>query len=1478
MSGPTFKKKFMTYFDLLKNAARRTRFLLVFLMSLIGLSAAAGTYYADLNVAVNPADLDEGDKVVMCHVNSKAFVGYDGSKEQTTTHVKTSDQNEANAFVYTVKKDGYKVALKNGNLYGPQIVSDNLGRNFTYHWSTSPSSFTVESTGGTTRLYVSQWWYWYNGYLSRTDTETSCSKSKDSSCDWKFYRVYEFDKPTLVLPVTGSKIDFADPGLDASITSALTVKGVLLNKNLTVSVTGEGFSINRTSISAADANSDNGAIVNVTFKGSEYKSYSGTLTITNDEGISASVKLSAKLVNPDDILPTSHNQLKAWNVNTGAQEVGYIGLGNKNQVLASACVKISSAEIPTITYRLFGHTEYLNAVGVYARKRDANVDYTPDGSYTKFENTFAHLFDYRNPEKNCGAIFLGFTHDVPAASKNFSFKSNVKLEAGEYVIYLVANTKTADEIGGIDKLPLIGGSSANFTHVGGVIQTVICGTATSNIESINNYSQEGGGRVIVPKFELLYAPKYAKHATSVEYSKYYRIPAITRASDGTLVALSDARKNHIHDVTNNIDVVSRRSIDNGKTWSDYLVIFQGSAEGTDCYNWKGYGDAAVASFPNGTVLATAIHGFGLAGSSTDPGTDVVWKVSRDNGKTWSYEYTLSRDLYGGMRGNISPGNICVAKSGILKGKAVAALRTSKFPNNGNNSQSAISRIYCMAYDPDDNSWTPVALNGTGYIYEGELLDEAQFLEVGENDFILSVRYTKDGDARKFYRVHINSAISATATAVSQTGMKLKGGCNGDLITYKAKNGAEYIIHTVPKDMVYGSDNCRTSLSAYYTTATKSGGLNWTRSIDLFDPFDNTVGGEAKSGIGAIDETAQYSSLSIQEDGTIAVLMEAYPLAIRHQDTDNSSYKRHWGDWVMGQYYMNLRIGDLIPNAVQPEPAKIDAPVITPHSATFNSVKADDRPEITISHQNYVNYPDNYNTTDKKVNTNYEVEYYDAQGKLVARANIASFDAASQSLTWEQVWKSLVKVGGTETYTADPTLNNKSTSVRVSAYCMSDNGQVVSAKTTQIYTFDTPVRLIKVVGLPTSGASTTTLATEGNSVGSDAWLTVGVDKHVHLNAPAKYPYSFEGFYYEYPHGTAEGNQVPLSEKLSYTKVSGMEHQIMFDVPSVDKLPDNYNSDGVQGLVIYAVYKVEAGFLTRVNTQYNNGLVGGKYESQYSYWTPAPGYQSLIESTRGGEPQSSTLDITTPENQDNTHNGGTGSATDGGLTYPSKLNYGLDAYVTVVPDAKAAENLNAIVRVKKNGAYLRDYYVVNSYAQALYGDIVTPAKGCKGVLRWYGFSDGVLCPQTVGMRSYEVGSNQKPKTTARRSIVEGGPGANGGYGAWYKVDTDISFVGICAQGEAFDGTVEVEVYLVNNDITSVDQLNSKNFYIAKVTHNIVLNNDPDHATGVEDVNAEKTVAGVVYYNLLGAASDRPFEGVNVVVTTYTDGTKSSKKILK
>ena len=1367
----------MSYFKKLKKLTRRTRFLLALLTLLFGFSANAATHIVS-DTPVDPSTLDDDAKVVMYHNSTGQFVGCNGGNEVTK-----ADKEITDAYVFTVKKDGNKIALQNGVGYVPQVTAKSglFSVDFSFAWATSVANnyYTVDvdaTTPNVIRLYVegktSIFGTVYKGYLNRTNKGMGYVNNPSNNADWTFYQVTE---------------------------------------------------------------------------GSGSGSGSG------------------------DGATTVHNQLKAWTDNAGYQEVGYIGLGNKNQVLAMACVSVSDDDVPTLTYRLFGHTDYLSAISVYARKRDTGQDYTPDGSYATFENTFAHIFDYRNPEKNCGALFLGTTNEVPAAGEETTFTSNLKLPEGEYVIYLVANVRSAEEIGGLENLPLIGGAKRNYTRVGGVIDLV----SNKTINTVNNYSGEGGGRVLVPNFKMLYAPRYEKFATSEEYSRYYRIPAITRASDGTLVALSDARKMHIHDVTNSIDVISRRSSDNGKTWSDYVVIFQGSQSGEDCYNWTGYGDAAVASFSNGTVVATAIHGFGLAGSSTDPATDVVWKVSRDNGKSWSSEYTMDRKLFGGLRGNISPGNICVANEGYIKGKALVGLRTSKSPNYNSGSSASYQRIYCLTYDPDKNEWTRIEIrsgnSSNDYLdyleNTSNYLDEVQFVQVAKDQYILSARSDASGN-RLFYRLTFTSATQATATMISQSGMNLANPCNGDLIKYAAKGGT-YILHTVPKDMVYGSNNCRTNLSAYYTELSTSGNLKWTRSLNLFDPFDNTDGGAAKTGIGAMDEAAQYSSLSMQEDGTIAVLMEAYPYAIRHKDQASSTYERHWGDWVMGQYYINLRIGDIVDGAEQPDPVKIDAPVISPNSSTYDSYNTEDRPTITISHQNYVNYPDNYNTTDKKVKTLYEFEYYDADGKRLAVSKISEseFTEETKTLTWQDVYKALG-------YTSDPTLKQNGYSVRVSAYCVSANdAQVISKKDVKIYTFANPVRRIKVVGLPTSGASKTELSTQGNTVGSDVWLTVGVGQEVHLNAPALYPFTFKGFYYEYKMNGADNEQVKLSQKLTYNEVSGMQHQITFTVPSVEDLANNHNDEDGAGLVIYAVYNVEAGFLTRVNTQYNNGLnSSGIYESQYSYWTPSTDTQHVkrIQGAVGGAQQNKDLVIPVAENQNNTHIGGTGNAADGGLTYPKDLNYGLDAFVTLVPDSRAAKYLNAIVRVKKDDAYLPKYYVVNGANQALYGNITSASNGCLGVVNWYAYSGGEFYPMAVGMKTYEVGS--KPKaTSARRSIVEGG--ANG---AWYKVDSDISFAGICEKAETFDGVVTVEIYLVNGDVTSVNELSNSNYYITKVSHTIVK--DPDISTGVEDVDAEKTVAGVTYYNLLGVSSDSPFEGVNVVVTTYTDGTKSSKKIVK
>ncbi len=51
-----------------------------------------------------------------------------------------------------------------------------------------------------------------------------------------------------------------------------------------------------------------------------------------------------------------------------------------------------------------------------------------------------------------------------------------------------------------------------------------------------------------------------------------------------------------------------------------------------------------------------------------------------------------------------------------------------------------------------------------------------------------------------------------------------------------------------------------------------------------------------------------------------------------------------------------------------------------------------------------------------------------------------------------------------------------------------------------------------------------------------------------------------------------------------------------------------------------------------------------------------------------------------------------------------------------------------------------------------------------------------------------------------------------------------------------------------------------------------------SGITDTSASKSVKSVCYFNLAGLQSLTPFSGVNIEVTTFTDGSKASKKIIR
>lgn len=56
------------------------------------------------------------------------------------------------------------------------------------------------------------------------------------------------------------------------------------------------------------------------------------------------------------------------------------------------------------------------------------------------------------------------------------------------------------------------------------------------------------------------------------------------------------------------------------------------------------------------------------------------------------------------------------------------------------------------------------------------------------------------------------------------------------------------------------------------------------------------------------------------------------------------------------------------------------------------------------------------------------------------------------------------------------------------------------------------------------------------------------------------------------------------------------------------------------------------------------------------------------------------------------------------------------------------------------------------------------------------------------------------------------------------------------------------------------------------------DMGNVTTVSEVKTDCTVVAVRYYNIMGVESSKPFDGINIVVTTYSDGSRTSKKVLR
>ncbi|MBP5687392.1 MAG: hypothetical protein J6X22_01970 [Muribaculaceae bacterium] len=110
---------------------------------------------------------------------------------------------------------------------------------------------------------------------------------------------------------------------------------------------------------------------------------------------------------------------------------------------------------------------------------------------------------------------------------------------------------------------------------------------------------------------------------------------------------------------------------------------------------------------------------------------------------------------------------------------------------------------------------------------------------------------------------------------------------------------------------------------------------------------------------------------------------------------------------------------------------------------------------------------------------------------------------------------------------------------------------------------------------------------------------------------------------------------------------------------------------------------------------------------------------------------------------------------------------------------------------------------------------------------------------------------------------------------KQDVDPESVQVVNPDEQLDTQTKIRDYYVSNALTE----DGDNLFPFEVEWEIVLSDKPEEIiTAIDTLMLNKEVSKVTYVNLMGVESDRPFEGVNIVVTHYTDGSVTTTKEIR
>ncbi len=213
----------------------------------------------------------------------------------------------------------------------------------------------------------------------------------------------------------------------------------------------------------------------------------------------------------------------------------------------------------------------------------------------------------------------------------------------------------------------------------------------------------------------------------------YRIPVLVTSTKGTLLAFCDARVEKPGDPPNNIDLVMKRSTDQGKTWGPLKVLLD-VGEGATADS------CGLVDRQTGTIWVFTVYcPVGIGSRTAKPGlsgdTFMYWAIkSDDDGETWSEKMDLTTMFKKAewKAGSPGPGKGMQMRSGRL-------IVPKYFVKNG------YSASHLVFSDDHGKTWKI-----SGEAFSGGITNESQVAELSNGTLLLNMRGT-EGNQRRISR-------------------------------------------------------------------------------------------------------------------------------------------------------------------------------------------------------------------------------------------------------------------------------------------------------------------------------------------------------------------------------------------------------------------------------------------------------------------------------------------------------------------------------------------------------------------------------------------------------------------------------------------------------------------------------------------------------------------------------------------------------